>query len=142
VNVKKGQFLAPWDAARITEKVASTGNRNILVTERGSSFGYGRLVVDMAGLHHLLATGYPVVIDATHAVQEPGSAGGRTGGDRERAPEIARAAMATGHVDGLFCEVHPDPDSSPSDGPNMIRLEVFGAVLDGALAVHRALHGR
>lgn len=142
VNVKKGQFLAPWDARRMTEKVASTGNRHILVTERGTSFGYGRLVVDMAGLHLLLATGYPVVIDATHAVQEPGGPAGRTGGDRERAPELARAAVATGHVDGLFFEVHPDPDSSPSDGPNMIRLERFGAVLDSVLAVHAAVHGR
>jgi 2-dehydro-3-deoxyphosphooctonate aldolase (KDO 8-P synthase) len=142
VNVKKGQFLAPWDVTRITEKVASTGNRQILVTERGSSFGYGRLVVDMAGLHHLAAAGYPVVMDATHAVQEPGALAGRTGGDRERAPELARAAVATGHVDGLFFEVHPDPDSSPSDGPNMIRLERFAEVLDSVLAVHAALHGR
>ena len=142
VNVKKGQFLAPWDAVRITEKVASTGNREILVTERGSSFGYGRLVVDMAGLHHLAATGYPVVMDATHAVQEPGSLAGRTGGDRERAPELARAAVATGHVDGLFFEVHPDPDSSPSDGPNMLRLDRFAEVLDSVLAVHAAVVGR
>lgn len=142
VNVKKGQFLAPWDAERMAAKVASTGNRNILVTERGSSFGYGRLVVDMGGLHHLVRSGFPVVMDATHAVQEPGSLGGRTGGDRERAPELARAAAATGHVDGFFFEVHPDPDSSPSDGPNMIRLERFGEVLDGVLAVHAAVHGR
>jgi 2-dehydro-3-deoxyphosphooctonate aldolase (KDO 8-P synthase) len=141
VNIKKGQFLAPWDLANATAKCAAAGNRNLLVTERGVSFGYGRLVVDMAGFEHLAATGYPVVFDATHSVQEPGGLGTRTGGDRRRVPALARAAVATGHVDGLFFEVHPDPDHAPSDGPNMVELASFGAILDGVLAVHRAVRG-
>jgi 2-dehydro-3-deoxyphosphooctonate aldolase (KDO 8-P synthase) len=139
VNVKKGQFLAPWDMQHAVRKITSAGNPNVLVTERGTSFGYGRLVVDMAGLADLRATGCPVVFDATHAVQEPGAAGGRTSGDRRRAPALARAAVATGNVDGLFFEVHPDPDSSPSDGPNMVRLDAFADVLDGVLRVAEAL---
>jgi 2-dehydro-3-deoxyphosphooctonate aldolase (KDO 8-P synthase) len=139
VNVKKGQFLAPWDAKHAVEKCTSAGNANVLITERGTSFGYGRLVVDMTGFEHLSATGRPVVFDATHAVQEPGAADGRTGGDRRKVPALARAAVATGHVDGLFFEVHPDPDRAPSDGPNMVRLEEFPALLDGVLAIHRAL---
>ena len=139
VNVKKGQFLAPWDMRHVVAKVRDAGNPNVIVTERGSCFGYGRLVVDMAGLADLAATGRPVVFDATHSVQMPGGADGRTGGDRRRVPALARAAVATGHVDGLFFEVHPDPDSSPSDGANMVRLEDFPAVLDGCLAVHRSL---
>jgi len=139
VNLKKGQFLAPWDMRHLTEKCAATGNRNLLVTERGTTFGYGRLVVDMTGLEDLARTGFPVVFDATHSVQRPGSADGTTGGERRLAPLLARAAVATGQVDGLFFEVHPDPDSSPSDGANMVRLDEFGAVLDGILRVHRAL---
>jgi 2-dehydro-3-deoxyphosphooctonate aldolase (KDO 8-P synthase) len=142
VNIKKGQFLAPWDMAHAARKVEASGNANLLLTERGTSFGYGRLVVDMTGFRHLAATGHPVVFDATHSVQEPGSRGDRTGGDRELAPVLARAAMATGDVDGLFFEVHPDPDSSPSDGPNMVRLDEFGGILDGILAVHRAVRER
>jgi len=138
INVKKGQFLAPWDMRFVTEKCASTGNRNLLVTERGSFFGYGRLVVDMDGLRDLSATGFPVVFDATHSVQRPGSGEGKTGGDREGVPALARAAVATGNVDGLFFEVHPDPESSPSDGANMVRLEQFADVLDGVLRIHRA----
>jgi len=141
VNIKKGQFLAPWDLANATAKCEAAGNKNLLVTERGVCFGYGRLVVDMAGLEHLAATGHPVVFDATHSVQEPGGLGLRTGGDRRRVPALARAAVATGHVDGLFFEVHPDPDRAPSDGPNMVELASFGAILDGVLAVHRAVHG-
>jgi 2-dehydro-3-deoxyphosphooctonate aldolase (KDO 8-P synthase) len=139
VNVKKGQFLAPWDMARVVEKCEAAGASNIMVTERGTSFGYGRLVVDMAGLADLAATGRPVVFDATHSVQRPGALGKTTGGDRTLVPDLARAAVATGHVDGLFFEVHPDPDSSPSDGPNMVRLDQFGEVLDGVLAVHAAV---
>jgi len=139
VNLKKGQFLAPWDMAHVVGKCDAAGNPNVLVTERGSTFGYGRLVVDMTGLRDLTATGRPVVFDATHSVQRPGGADGRTGGDRRLAPLLARAAVATGEVDGLFFEVHPDPDRSPSDGPNMVRLDEFGDVLDGCLAVHRAL---
>jgi len=142
VNVKKGQFLAPWDMKHITAKCAAAGNRDVLVTERGTSFGYGRLVVDMTGLEELAHTGHPVVFDATHAVQRPGGADGTTGGERRLAPVLARAAVATGEVDGLFFEVHPDPDRAPSDGPNMVRLDEFGAILDGVIAVHAAVRAR
>jgi 2-dehydro-3-deoxyphosphooctonate aldolase (KDO 8-P synthase) len=138
VNVKKGQFLPPWDAKHVVSKVTGAGNPNVLVTERGSSFGYGRLVVDMAGFRDLAETGCPVVFDATHSVQRPGGADGTTGGDRTLAPMLARAAAATGLVDGFFFETHPDPDSSPSDGANMIRLEDFAAVLKGVLHAHSA----
>jgi 2-dehydro-3-deoxyphosphooctonate aldolase (KDO 8-P synthase) len=113
-----------------------------MITERGTSFGYGRLVVDMAGFRDLAATGRLVVFDATHSVQEPGALGTRTGGDRTLAPVLARAALATGFVDGLFFEVHPDPDRAPSDGPNMVRLDDFGEILDGCLAIHRTLGER
>ena len=139
VNIKKGQFLAPWDMRHIAAKVTESGNPDVLLTERGTSFGYGRLVVDMSGFSALAATGHPVVFDATHSVQEPGSGDGRTGGDRSKVPALARAAMATGDVHGFFFEVHPDPDSSPSDGPNMVRLEDFPAVLDSLLAIDAAL---
>jgi 2-dehydro-3-deoxyphosphooctonate aldolase (KDO 8-P synthase) len=138
VNIKKGQFLAPWDMKHLTEKVTASGNLRVLVTERGTSFGYGRLVVDMTGLEYLARTGHPVVFDATHSVQRPGM-DGKTGGDRRLAPVLARAALATGEVDGLFFEVHPEPDTSPSDAANMVRLDQFGAILDGLLAVHRAV---
>ncbi len=139
VNIKKGQFLAPWDLAHAALKVTESGNPNVLLTERGSSFGYGRLVVDMTGFEHLAASGHPVIFDATHAVQEPGAHGTSTGGDRTKVPGLARAAVATGHVHGLFFEVHPDPDRSPSDGPNMLHLDEFEPVLDGVLAIHAAL---
>ena len=139
VNVKKGQFLSPWDMGKVADKITGSGNPNVLVTERGTSFGYGRLVVDMAGLRDLGETGHPVVFDATHSVQRPGALGDRTGGDRSLVPLLARAAVATGEVHGLFMETHPDPDSSPSDGPNMVRLEDMPAVLDELLAVHAAV---
>lgn len=139
VNIKKGQFLAPWDMKNAVGKVTETGNPRVLVTERGTSFGYGRLVVDMAGLKDLEACGAPVIFDATHSVQQPGSKGTSTGGDRTLVPAMARAAVATGNVSGLFFEVHPDPDTSPSDGPNMVQLDDFERVLDGVLAVHAAL---
>ncbi len=139
VNVKKGQFLAPWDMTHAVAKCIEAGNSNVLVTERGTSFGYGRLVVDMTGFAHLAATGQPVVFDATHSVQRPGGLGASTGGDRTEVPALARAAVATGDVDGLFFEVHPDPDNAPSDGPNMVHIDQFADVLDGVLAVHRAL---
>lgn len=142
VNVKKGQFLAPWDMAHAARKVTDSGNPRVLLTERGTCHGYGRLVVDMTGFAHLAATGHPVVFDATHSVQEPGGLGGATGGDRAKVPGLARAAVATGDVDGLFFEVHPDPDSSPSDGPNMVRLGDFADVLDGVLEVYAAVRGR
>ncbi len=139
VNIKKGQFLAPWDMKHAVQKCRESGNQNCIVTERGTSFGYGRLVVDMGGLPDLAASGAPVVFDATHSVQRPGSGDGTTGGDRSLVPTLARAAVATGFVDGLFFEVHPDPDSSPSDGPNMVRLDAFAGVLDEILAIHRVV---
>jgi len=139
INIKKGQFLAPWDMLNVTKKCEQAGNSSLMVTERGVSFGYGRLVVDMTGFEPLSKTGHPVVFDATHSVQQPGALGDKTGGDRRQVPALARAAVATGHVDGVFFEVHPDPDRAPSDGPNMVRLDKFAAILDGVLAVHRAV---
>ncbi|MEO0389565.1 MAG: 3-deoxy-8-phosphooctulonate synthase, partial [Pseudomonadota bacterium] len=121
VNVKKGQFLAPWDMANVVAKVESTGNTRILLTERGTSFGYNTLVADMRALPQMAATGFPVVMDATHSVQQPGGRGGSSGGQREFAPIMARAAVAVGCA-AVFIETHPDPDSAPSDGPNMIFL--------------------
>ncbi|MEX1025468.1 MAG: 3-deoxy-8-phosphooctulonate synthase [Planctomycetota bacterium] len=141
VNIKKGQFLAPWDARHAVDKVRQAGNDRVLLTERGTSFGYGRLVVDMNGLADLAGVGVPVVFDGTHSVQEPGGADGKTGGDRRKVPALARAAVATGHVDGLFLEVHPRPDESPSDAANMLELETVSEVLRGVLAVHAAVHG-
>lgn len=121
INVKKGQFLAPWDMPNVVAKIASTGNERILLTERGVSFGYNRLVVDMQSLPEMAKTGYPVVMDATHAVAQPGGLGGASGGQREFAPVLARAAVAIG-VAALFTETHQDPNNAPCDGPNMIRL--------------------
>lgn len=121
VNVKKGQFLAPGQMANVAEKVASTGNTRILLTERGASFGYGDLVADMRSLPIMAQTGYPVVMDATHAVQSPGGQGSSSGGDRRLAPVLARAAVSIG-VAAVFIETHPDPDKAPSDGANMIAL--------------------
>src|SRR4051812_28007644 len=128
INVKKGQFLAPWDMKNVAAKVASTGNEKILLTERGASFGYNTLVTDMRGLPIMAQTGYPVVIDATHSVQQPGGQGSSSGGDRRFAPVIARAAVSVG-VAAVFLETHPDPDKAPSDGPNMIRLSEMPALL-------------
>ncbi|MBL8645042.1 MAG: 3-deoxy-8-phosphooctulonate synthase [Rhodospirillaceae bacterium] len=128
INVKKGQFLAPWDMKNVADKVASTGNDKILLTERGVSFGYNTLVTDMRALPEMAKTGYPIVMDATHAVQQPGGQGGSSGGQREFAPVIARAAVSVG-VAGVFMETHPDPDNAPSDGPNMIRLKDMPGVL-------------
>ena len=138
VNIKKGQFLSPAEMRHAAEKVAATGNRNILLTERGTFFGYGRLVVDITAIPAMQELGYPVVIDATHAVQQPGGLGDRTGGDRRLAPYIARAAVAAG-ADGVFAETHPEPDRAPSDGPNMIRIKDLPGILDRLLALHRAL---
>jgi 2-dehydro-3-deoxyphosphooctonate aldolase (KDO 8-P synthase) len=121
VNVKKGQFLAPWDMANVAAKVASTGNERILLTERGVSFGYNTLVADMRSLPILARTGYPVIMDATHSVQQPGGQGNSSGGQREFAPVMARAAVSLG-IAGVFIETHEDPDRAPSDGPNMIPL--------------------
>ena len=121
VNVKKGQFLAPWDMPNVVAKIESTGNTRILLTERGTSFGYNTLVADMRALPQMATTGYPVVMDATHSVQQPGGKGGSSGGQREFAPVMARAAVALG-VAAVFIETHEDPDRAPSDGPNMIPL--------------------
>jgi 2-dehydro-3-deoxyphosphooctonate aldolase (KDO 8-P synthase) len=128
VNVKKGQFIAPRDAVHIARKAAAAGNENILLTERGSSFGYNNLVVDFRALPLLRETGYPVVFDATHSVQLPGAAGGASGGDRTMVPHLSRAAVAAG-IDGLFFEVHPDPDHALSDGPNSLALDSLPELL-------------
>ena len=136
INVKKGQFLAPWDMENVAAKIASTGNRRVLLTERGTSFGYNTLVNDMRGLPVMAQTGYPVVFDATHSVQQPGGLGGSSGGQREYAPLLARAAIAIG-VAAVFIESHQDPDHAPSDGPTMIPLHQMAAVLDTLLAFDR-----
>jgi 2-dehydro-3-deoxyphosphooctonate aldolase (KDO 8-P synthase) len=136
VNIKKGQFLAPWDMANVAAKVASTGNDRILLTERGASFGYNTLVADMRALPIMAGTGYPVVMDATHAVQAPGGLGGASGGQREMAPVLARAAVAVG-IAAVFIECHEDPDRAPSDGPVMQRLDTMPALLDRLVAIDR-----
>jgi len=128
INVKKGQFLAPWDMANVAAKIAGTGNENILLCERGVSFGYNTLVTDFRALPIMAATGYPVVFDATHSVQQPGGQGTSSGGQREFAPVLARAALAVG-VAAVFIETHPDPDHAPSDGPNMIPLREMEALV-------------
>jgi 2-dehydro-3-deoxyphosphooctonate aldolase (KDO 8-P synthase) len=122
INVKKGQFMAPWDMPNVISKLESTGNERILLTERGVSFGYNTLVADMRSLPTMMQTGYPVVMDATHSVQQPGGLGGATGGQREFAPVMARAAVSLG-IAAVFIETHQEPDSAPSDGPNMIPLD-------------------
>ncbi|THD76952.1 3-deoxy-8-phosphooctulonate synthase [Thalassobius vesicularis] len=128
INVKKGQFLAPWDMANVAEKIASTGNTRIMLCDRGTSFGYNTLVTDFRGLPIMARTGYPVVFDATHSVQQPGGQGTTSGGQREFAPVLARAACAVG-VSALFIETHEDPDNAPSDGPNMIPVDQMGALI-------------
>ncbi len=129
VNIKKGQFLAPWDMPNVADKVASTGNERILLTERGSSFGYNTLVADMRSLPIMSRTGWPVIMDATHSVQQPGGQGGSSGGQREFAPVMARAAVSLG-VAGVFIETHQDPDNAPSDGPNMVYLDRMPALIE------------
>ncbi|SDW68729.1 2-dehydro-3-deoxyphosphooctonate aldolase (KDO 8-P synthase) [Ruegeria halocynthiae] len=129
INVKKGQFLAPWEMPNIVSKIESTGNQNILLTERGTSFGYNTLVADMRSLPQMAKTGYPVVMDATHSVQQPGGQGGSSGGQREFAPVMARAAVAVGAA-AVFMETHQDPDNAPCDGPNMIYLDQMGDLID------------
>jgi 2-dehydro-3-deoxyphosphooctonate aldolase (KDO 8-P synthase) len=128
VNVKKGQFLAPWDMANVVAKITGAGNPNVLVTERGVSFGYNTLVSDMRALPIMARTGAPVIFDATHSVQQPGGKGTSSGGEREFVPVLARAAVAVG-VAGVFIETHPDPDHAPSDGPNMVPLREFEGLL-------------
>ena len=128
INVKKGQFLAPWDMQNVADKIASTGNDQILLCDRGTSFGYNTLVSDFRGLPIMANTGYPVVFDATHSVQQPGGQGNTSGGQREFAPVLARAACAVG-IAALFIETHHDPDTAPSDGPNMIHIDQMGDLI-------------
>jgi 2-dehydro-3-deoxyphosphooctonate aldolase (KDO 8-P synthase) len=141
INVKKGQFLAPWDMGNVAEKIASTGNERIMLCDRGTSFGYNTLVSDFRGLPTMAATGYPVVFDATHSVQQPGGQGTTSGGQREFAPVLARAAVAVG-VSALFIETHEDPDNAPSDGPNMIPVDQMGALIANLRAFDDLRKGR
>jgi len=134
VNIKKGQFLAPWDMKNVIAKVTGAGNPNVLATERGASFGYNTLVSDMRSLPIMARFGVPVVFDATHSVQQPGGLGATTGGDREMVPYLARAAVAVG-VAAVFIEVHQDPDKAPSDGPNMLKLKDVPTLLDELVAI-------
>jgi len=138
VNVKKGQFMAPWDMQHVAGKLAAAGCQNVLLCERGTFFGYGRLVNDMRSIPQMQQLGPPVVFDATHSVQEPGGLGGATGGNREMVEPLARAAVAMG-VDGLFFETHPDPSQSPSDGPNMVPLAAAGPMLERLLVIRAAI---
>jgi 2-dehydro-3-deoxyphosphooctonate aldolase (KDO 8-P synthase) len=135
INVKKGQFLAPHDMKNVATKIASTGNTRIMLCERGYTHGYNNLVVDMRSLPIMASTGYPVVFDATHSVQQPGGMGERSGGDRTMVPYLARAAVATGCVSTLFMECHEDPDNAPSDGPNMIKLDDLSDILKDLVAI-------
>ncbi len=139
LNIKKGQFLAPWDCEMVVEKAKSFNpnltRKQLWLTERGTSFGYNNLVVDMKGIHYLKKTGYPIIIDATHAVQEPGANGSSSGGKRFLVPLLARAAVAAG-VDGVFLEIHPDPDNALSDGPNMLNLKQFKLLINQLIKIH------
>jgi 2-dehydro-3-deoxyphosphooctonate aldolase (KDO 8-P synthase) len=141
VKVKKGQFLAPWDMANVVAKITGSGNPNVLVTERGASFGYNTLVVDMRALPIMAQTGCPVIFDATHAVQQPGGQGTASGGDRRFVPVLARAAVAVG-VAGLFIETHQDPDRAPSDGPNMVPLSAFEGLMGELMAIDAVVKAR
>jgi len=135
INIKKGQFLAPHDMKNVAEKIASTGNERIMLCERGYTHGYNNLVVDMRSLPIMARSGYPVIFDATHSVQAPGGLGNVSGGDREMVPYLARAAVATGCVAGVFMETHEDPDRAPSDGPNMVRLDNLKSILEELVAI-------
>ena len=138
INVKKGQFLAPWDMINVTKKIEDSGNKNILVTERGASFGYNTLVSDMRSLPIMAKNGYPVVFDATHSVQQPGGMGDKSGGQREFVEYLARAAIAVG-VAAIFMETHPDPDNAPSDGPNMVPLSKMESLLKQLLSIDKII---
>jgi 2-dehydro-3-deoxyphosphooctonate aldolase (KDO 8-P synthase) len=142
VNIKKGQFLAPWDLRHVIEKAEATGNRSLLLTERGTSFGYNNLVSDLRSLQVLAGFGYPVIYDGTHSVQLPGGLGSASGGQREFVPTLVRAAVATGYCHGIFLEVHEDPDHAPCDGPNMLRLADLPRLLDEVQAIRAALGDR
>lgn len=139
INIKKAQFLAPWDMANCAQKVEQSGNSNIMLCERGTSFGYNNLVVDMTGLVEMKKFGYPVIFDATHSVQKPGGKGTSTGGNREYVEYLAKAAIAVG-VDGLFMETHPSPDDAWSDGPNMVILDKMEAMLEKLIKVYEAVN--
>lgn len=139
VNIKKGQFLAPWDIANVVEKIASAGNRRVLITERGTMFGYNNLVVDFRSFMILRKTGFPVIFDATHSVQLPGGAGTSSGGQRDFAPMLARAAIAAG-VDGIFMEVHPNPAEALCDGPNSLKLDTIYDLLAELKTIHRIVN--
>ena len=139
VNVKKGQFLAPHDMKNVAAKIASTGNERIMLCERGYTHGYNNLVVDMRSLPIMAGTGYPVVFDATHSVQQPGGMGERSGGDRTMVPYLAQSAVATGCVAGVFMECHEDPDRAPSDGPNMIKLDNLKSILEKLIAIDKVV---
>jgi len=138
INVKKGQFLAPWDMVNVIKKIEDSGNKNILVTERGASFGYNTLVSDMRSLPIMAKNGYPVVFDATHSVQQPGGMGDKSGGQREFVEYLARAAIAVG-VAAVFIETHPDPDNAPSDGPNMVPLSKMPKLLNQLVAIDKLI---
>ena len=138
INVKKGQFLAPWDMVNVTKKIEDSGNKNILVTERGASFGYNTLVSDMRSLPIMAKNGYPVVFDATHSVQQPGGMGDKTGGQRKFVEYLARAAIAVG-VAAVFIETHPDPDNAPSDGPNMVPLSKMSSLLKQLVKIDKLI---
>jgi len=140
VNVKKGQFLAPWDIANVAEKIISAGNRRILITERGTMFGYNNLIVDFRSFMIIRKIGYPVIFDATHSVQLPGGAGASSGGQREYAPMLARAAAAAG-VDGIFMEVHSNPDEALCDGPNSLKLDTIDEFLSQLKSIHTIANG-
>jgi 2-dehydro-3-deoxyphosphooctonate aldolase (KDO 8-P synthase) len=142
INVKKGQFLAPHDMKNVAAKIASTGNERIMLCERGYTHGYNNLVVDMRSLPIMASTGYPVVFDATHSVQQPGGMGERSGGDRTMVPYLARAAVATGSVAAVFMETHEDPDNAPSDGPNMIKLDNLSNILKELVAIDEIVKRR
>lgn len=139
INVKKAQFLAPWDMKNVIGKLQEAGNNNIMLCERGTSFGYNTLVVDMSGIFEMKKLGFPVVFDATHSVQKPGGKGNATGGNREYVEPLAKAAVAAG-ADALFFEVHPDPDHALSDGPNMVKLDEFEGLLERVIRVYDAVH--
>ena len=138
INVKKGQFLAPWDMVNVTKKIEDSGNKNILVTERGASFGYNTLVSDMRSLPIMAKNGYPVVFDATHSVQQPGGMGDKSGGQREFVEHLSRAAVAVG-VAAIFMETHPDPDNAPSDGPNMVPLSQMPSLLKKLVQIDKLI---
>jgi 2-dehydro-3-deoxyphosphooctonate aldolase (KDO 8-P synthase) len=138
VNVKKGQFMAPWDMKNVIKKIEESGNNKIMLCERGTSFGYNTLIVDMTSIIEMKKLGYPVIFDATHSVQKPGGKGDSTGGNREYVEYLAKAALAVG-ADGLFMEVHPEPEKALSDGPNMVPLNEFSRIMDRLVKVYNSV---